>query len=303
MKINILLSAYNGEKYIAEQIQSLQEQTVKDWTLWVRDDGSSDKTCEIVESFHNDERIKLIKGENVGVIKSFFALLKQETADYYFFCDQDDVWLPEKLELTLKEAGQHDNHSPNLYYTDLKVVNQELQVLSESMIKSQSDHANTQLVQELTENTVTGCTMMINHALAEIWQDTDDVIMHDWYLAVAAAAKGKLIYIDRPTMLYRQHADNVLGARTLTKRIRNWTNHWLRKYWWLINSSQRQAGKLLSSELSAENRRLISDYVNILGESMFERLSLLRKHGLRKNRGLHTLVFRTLIITKLGYKK
>jgi len=305
LKVNILLSAYNGEKYIAQQIKSIQEQSVKDWQLIVRDDGSKDRTREIVaELAASDSRIRLIEGENVGVIPSFFEALKQEAADFYFFCDQDDFWLPNKLELVLATADLHDNSRPVLYYTDLKVVDKELKVLSESMIRSQSDHANTQLHQELTENTVTGCTMMINHELAESWTDTDDVIMHDWYLAVAAAALGELVYIDQATVLYRQHGNNVLGARTLSKRIHNWTNGWLKKYWWLIRSSQKQAAKLLANPgLPAENRQLIEDYVSILDKDFASRRDLLTRQQLRKNRVFHTLVFRTLILTKLAYKK
>ncbi|GBG96556.1 glycosyltransferase family 2 protein [Lactococcus termiticola] len=305
MKVNILLSSYNGEKYIAEQIKSIQAQSVQDWQLIVRDDGSKDRTCEIVAGLaESDPRIRLVQGANVGVIPSFFEALKLEDADFYFFCDQDDVWLPNKLELVLATADLHDNDKPVLYYTDLKVVDKELNVLSNSMIKSQSDHANTRLNQELTENTVTGCTMMINQKLADSWTDTDDVIMHDWYLAVAAAALGELVYIDQPTVLYRQHGDNVLGARTLSKRIKNWTNNWLKKYWWLITSSQKQGAKLLAnSELSAENRQLIEDYVGILEQDFAGRRQLLKSQQLKKNRFVHALVFRTLILTKLAYKK
>lgn len=92
------------------------------------------------------------------------------------------------------------------------------------MIRTQSDHANTELIQELTENTVTGGVAMINHALAELWtgQENHALLMHDWYLALLATAFGKLIYIDQPTELYRQHSSNVLGARTLRKRVKNW---------------------------------------------------------------------------------
>lgn len=245
MSVNILMSTYNGEKFVAEQIESIQKQTYTDWNLIIRDDGSKDGTCEIIENFiNNDSRIKLIRAENVGVIKSFHELvINNNDADFYFFADQDDYWLPEKLTIMLEEAKKHDNTIPVMYYTDLKVTDKDLNVTSESMIRSQSDHANTSLVQELTENTVTGGASMINHELAKLWQTTNDIIMHDWYLAIVAAALGELVYIDQPTHLYRQHDSNVLGARTLAKRIRKWThpNLWFEKYWWLITASQKQA--------------------------------------------------------------
>lgn len=309
MKVNILMSTYNGQQFLAEQIRSIQEQSYTDWTLFIRDDGSSDNTKEILKDFeHQDSRIHLIdsdKSDNLGVIKSFHKLVNHDRADYYFFSDQDDVWLPNKLELSLKEAQNYPVDLPLMVYMDLKVVNQDLEIMTESMVKSQSHHANTELVQELTENTVTGGVAMINHALAEMWQETDDILMHDWYLALLASAFGNLVFIDQPGELYRQHSDNVLGARTLSKRFKKWIRpHILfAVYWDLIKNSQKQARHLLQMPLSQSNRELIEAFVTIMDKPMLERFRILRKYGLRKNKAFHTLVFTTLIVTKFAYKK
>ena len=309
MKVNILMSTYNGQQFLAEQIRSIQEQSYTDWTLFIRDDGSSDNTKEILKDFeHQDSRIHLIdndKSDNLGVIKSFHKLVNHDRADYYFFSDQDDVWLPNKLELSLKEAQNYLADLPLMVYMDLKVVNQDLKIMTESMVKSQSHHANTELVQELTENTVTGGVAMINHALAEMWQETDDILMHDWYLALLASAFGNLVFIDQPGELYRQHSDNVLGARTLSKRFKKWIRpHILfAVYWDLIKNSQKQASHLLQMPLSQSNRELIEAFVTIMDKPMLERFRILRKYGLRKNKAFHTLVFTTLIVTKFAYKK
>ena len=309
MKVNILMSTYNGQQFLAEQIRSIQDQSYTDWTLFIRDDGSSDNTKEILKDFeHQDSRIHLIdsdKSDNLGVIKSFHKLVNHDRADYYFFSDQDDVWLPNKLELSLKEAQNYLADLPLMVYMDLKVVNQDLEIMTESMVKSQSHHANTELVQELTENTVTGGVAMINHALAEMWQETDDILMHDWYLALLASAFGNLVFIDQPGELYRQHSDNVLGARTLSKRFKKWIRpHILfAVYWDLIKNSQKQARHLLQMPLSQSNRELIEAFVTIMDKPMLERFRILRKYGLRKNKAFHTLVFTTLILTKFGYKK
>lgn len=309
MKVNILMSTYNGQQFLAEQIRSIQEQSYTDWTLFIRDDGSSDNTKEILKDFeHQDSRIHLIdsdKSDNLGVIKSFHKLVNHDRADYYFFSDQDDVWLPNKLELSLKEAQNYLADLPLMVYMDLKVVNQDLEIMTESMVKSQSHHANTELVQELTENTVTGGVAMINHALAEMWQETDDILMHDWYLALLASAFGNLVFIDQPGELYRQHSDNVLGARTLSKRFKKWIRpHILfAVYWDLIKNSQKQARHLLQMPLSQSNRELIEAFVTIMDKSMLERFRILRKYGLRKNKAFHTLVFTTLIVTKFAYIK
>ncbi|MGQ7319238.1 glycosyltransferase family 2 protein [Streptococcus suis] len=309
MKVNILMSTYNGQQFLAEQIRSIQEQSYTDWTLFIRDDGSSDNTKEILKDFERqDSRIHLIdndKSDNLGVIKSFHKLVNHDRADYYFFSDQDDVWLPNKLELSLKEAQNYLADLPLMVYMDLKVVNQDLEIMTESMVKSQSHHANTELVQELTENTVTGGVAMINHALAEMWQETDDILMHDWYLALLASAFGNLVFIDQPGELYRQHSDNVLGARTLSKRFKKWIRpHILfAVYWDLINNSQKQARHLLQMPLSQSNRELIEAFVTIMDKPMLERFRILRKYGLRKNKAFHTLVFTTLIVTKFAYKE
>ena len=309
MKVNILMSTYNGQQFLAEQIRSIQDQSYTDWTLFIRDDGSSDNTKEILKDFERqDSRIHLIdsdKSDNLGVIKSFHKLVNHDRADYYFFSDQDDVWLPNKLELSLKEAQNYLADLPLMVYMDLKVVNQDLEIMTESMVKSQSHHANTELVQELTENTVTGGVAMINHALAEMWQETDDILMHDWYLALLASAFGNLVFIDQPGELYRQHSDNVLGARTLSKRFKKWIRpHILfAVYWDLIKNSQKQARHLLQMPLSQSNRELIEAFVTIMDKPMLERFRILRKYGLKKNKAFHTLVFTTLIVTKFGYKK
>ena len=309
MKIHILLSTYNGEQFLAEQIQSIQQQTVQDWKLLIRDDGSRDRTREIIQEFvAQDSRIHWInenESKNLGVIKSFHNLAQFEEADVYFFSDQDDVWLPQKLELSLAEARKYPAEMPLLVYMDLTVVNQDLEVLSISMIRSQSGHANTELVQELTENTVTGGVAMVNHALIQLWNQTEDILMHDWYLALLATAFGKLVYIDQPGELYRQHEHNVLGARTWSKRIKKWLRPSLlfRMYWDLIKKSQQQAAFLLDMPLSAEKRELVAAYVTILDQPMHERWRILRQYGLRKNKAFHTLVFTTLIISKFAYRR
>ncbi|MEG3311658.1 glycosyltransferase family 2 protein [Streptococcus sp. SS-4456] len=309
MKVNILMSTYNGQQFLAEQIRSIQEQTFSDWTLLIRDDGSSDQTKDLLQDFaRQDSRIRLIDVEeqnNLGVIKSFHRLVQYEKADYYFFSDQDDVWLPDKLEVSLQEARLYPTDQPLMVYMDLTVVNQDLQVMTESMIRSQSHHANTELVQELTENTVTGGVAMINHTLAELWSETEDILMHDWYLALLASALGKLVFIDKPGELYRQHADNVLGARTLSKRFKKWIRpHILFKvYWALIKNSQNQASFLLDKPLSPADRELVQAFVTIMDKPMLERYQTLKKYGLRKNKAFHTFVFTTLIVTKFAYKE
>ncbi|KAF1219960.1 glycosyltransferase family 2 protein [Streptococcus agalactiae] len=313
MKVNILMATYNGEKFLAQQIESIQKQTFKEWNLLIRDDGSSDKTCDIIRNFTaKDSRIRFInenEHHNLGVIKSFFTLVNYEVADFYFFSDQDDVWLPEKLSVSLEAAKHKASDVPLLVYTDLKVVNQELNILQDSMIRAQSHHANTTLLPELTENTVTGGTMMINHALAEKWFTPNDILMHDWFLALLAASLGEIIYLDLPTQLYRQHDNNVLGARTMDKRfkiLREGPKSIFTRYWKLIHDSQKQASLIVDKYgdiMTANDLELIKCFIKIDKQPFMTRLRWLWKYGYSKNQFKHQVVFKWLIATNYYTKR
>ncbi|HGD3839177.1 TPA: glycosyltransferase family 2 protein [Streptococcus agalactiae] len=313
MKVNILMATYNGEKFLAQQIESIQKQTFKEWSLLIRDDGSSDKTCDIIRNFTaKDSRIRFInenEHHNLGVIKSFFTLVNYEVADFYFFSDQDDVWLPEKLSVSLEAAKHKASDVPLLVYTDLKVVNQELNILQDSMIRAQSHHANTTLLPELTENTVTGGTMMINHALAEKWFTPNDILMHDWFLALLAASLGEIIYLDLPTQLYRQHDNNVLGARTMDKRfkiLREGPKSIFTRYWKLIHDSQKQASLIVDKYgdiMTANDLELIKCFIKIDKQPFMTRLRWLWKYGYSKNQFKHQVVFKWLIATNYYNKR
>lgn len=313
MKVNILMATYNGEKFLAQQIESIQKQTFKEWNLLIRDDGSSDKTCDIIRNFTSkDSRIRFInenEHHNLGVIKSFFMLVNYEVADFYFFSDQDDVWLPEKLSVSLEAAKHKASDVPLLVYTDLKVVNQELNILQDSMIRAQSHHANTTLLPELTENTVTGGTMMINHALAEKWFTPNDILMHDWFLALLAASLGEIIYLDLPTQLYRQHDNNVLGARTMDKRfkiLREGPKSIFTRYWKLIHDSQKQASLIVDKYgdiMTANDLELIKCFIKIDKQPFMTRLRWLWKYGYSKNQFKHQVVFKWLIATNYYNKR
>ncbi|HEO8205250.1 TPA: glycosyltransferase family 2 protein [Streptococcus agalactiae] len=313
MKVNILMATYNGEKFLAQQIESIQKQTFKEWNLLIRDDGSSDKTCDIIRNFTaKDSRIRFInenEHHNLGVIKSFFTLVNYEVADFYFFSDQDDVWLPEKLSVSLEAAKHKASDVPLLVYTDLKVVNQELNILQDSMIRAQSHHANTTLLPELTENTVTGGTMMINHALAEKWFTPNDILMHDWFLALLAASLGEIIYLDLPTQLYRQHDNNVLGARTMDKRFKilhEGPKSIFTRYWKLIHDSQKQASLIVDKYgdiMTANDLELIKCFIKIDKQPFMTRLRWLWKYGYSKNQFKHQVVFKWLIATNYYNKR
>lgn len=220
-KIAILMSTYNGEKYLSEQIQSILDQTNHDWHLYIRDDGSTDGTQQIINEYANqhDNITFFNKGhvKNLGVVKSFMDLLSHVDSDFYMFSDQDDYWKPFKVAVTLSAMLKQQYESlPICVHTSLKAVDE---TLKNKPAHVQDKRAWDGFEKLLFLNCVTGCTAMINRQLkAAINFDQIDykrVYMHDWWFALISSAFGKLVYVNKETMLYRQHGDNVEGgART-----------------------------------------------------------------------------------------
>ena len=224
--IDILLATYNGAAFLDEQLDSIAAQTHQDWRLIARDDGSSDRTPEILDAFrtrHPDQVVVLADGEgNLGLVQNFSRLMAHSDAPYAAFCDQDDVWIPEKLELSLAKMRElereHGAEVPLLVFTDLMVVDQDLKVIHDSFWRYSNlrpDRSNS-LNRLLFQNVVTGCTALMNRALMGRSKPVPaEAGVHDWWVALVAAAFGVSGYIAQPTVRYRQHGQNLLGAKTL----------------------------------------------------------------------------------------
>ena len=216
--IVILLSTYNGEAYLKEQLDSLYSQTYKNIQVIVRDDGSSDKTLDILNSY---DVVLLQSTKNVGVKKSFSMLLEyaihETNANYFMFCDQDDVWEKDKIENTsikMKELEIKYPNKPLLVHTDLKVVDENLNILNHSFwkyekLKPTENNFNRLLIQ----NTITGCTVMINQRLAQLSVPIpSESILHDYWIGLVASYFGKIGILEKQTILYRQHDKNSVGS-------------------------------------------------------------------------------------------
>jgi rhamnosyltransferase len=221
----IVLSTFDGAAYVGAQIESLQRQSMSDWSLLIRDDGSTDGTVEILRSYAaEDARIRIIDDsmKRLRAPRSFGVLLQAAYdggAEYVFTCDQDDVWLEHKLEhllglMTEREADRGARR-PVLVHSDLTVVRDNLSVVSGSFMRLQRiHHTETRALSVLlAQNFVTGCALVVNRPLLRIALPMPAVLMHDWWLAQVASACGSLVYSPEPTVLYRQHASNVVGAR------------------------------------------------------------------------------------------
>ncbi|MEP7729347.1 glycosyltransferase family 2 protein [Marinomonas primoryensis] len=221
--IQILLATYNGEKYLANLLDSLVAQTYQYWELLIHDDGSVDKTFDVLLSYQErySDRIKILDdGIVMGNARDNFAhLLTISTADYVMFCDQDDVWLPEKIEKTfhkMQELEHCHGSLPILVHTDLMVVDESLVCIASSMFDYQGLNKSTKgLLQVLAKNSVTGCTMMVNRqAILVSTPILPSAIMHDWWMAANVVKVGGVVeFVDEALIHYRQHSVNSVGAK------------------------------------------------------------------------------------------
>lgn len=297
-KLAILLATYNGEKYLRPLLDSLFSQQEQEWDLLISDDCSKDATHNILNEYvqRYPNRVILTKNERAfGSAKSnFFHLLRQaEGYEYLMFCDQDDVWKPEKVNITLRamqELEHGDIKTPCLVHTDLTVARADLSVLHESFMESSMlDPSRCALKQLVIQNIVTGCTMMINAALREkvlLPADENSIRMHDAWCALWASAIGRIGYVKEKTILYRQHGTNVVGAKNVNslRYLLHYLCHGKQNRQALVEA-ERQAGVFLNAAkdvLNDEQKQLLSDYSTMRKKGKINRVRIIFKHGIWK---------------------
>lgn len=217
-KVDILLATYNGEKYLKEQLDSILNQTYSNFRLLISDDMSTDNTRKILDEFkEKDNRIEVfLQKENHGVIENFEFLLKNVKSNYYMFSDQDDIWLKDKIEKSVKKIEEKKS---NLVYSNLEVVDKDLNTIYKSYWKLKGIENKIKRYNNFDalylNNFVTGCTIISRKDLIEkilpLPKDTK-YILHDYWLALIVSQHGKITYIDEPLIRYRQHKDNKIGS-------------------------------------------------------------------------------------------
>lgn len=297
------MAVYNNADYLKIQLQSLLNQTLDSFKIIIRDDCSTDHSVAIIEKFidENPGKIYLIKGtQNLGAKGNFAELMQHSRADYIFFCDADDVWIPSKIEdsfcLMKKSEEQYGVNTPLLIHTDLSVVDKELHLIDSSFwdYSCLNPDAAFFLNRLLVQNVVTGCTMLINKPLLKLANPLpSEIIMHDWWLALVAAAFGQIAYIKKPTILYRQHGKNDTGAK-------NWKNKALYISRFQMSLSLKgkmelkknfektvlQAAQFLNrykNSLNPKQKEIIQDFVRLLSVNGLQRRYLFLKHRYFKN--------------------
>jgi glycosyltransferase involved in cell wall biosynthesis len=298
--VEIVLAVYNGARYLPALLDSIQAQTHSDWRLWVRDDGSSDDSVAIIRArAAADGRVAVLHsgGPPGGATRAFAWLLDRLPGDagYVMCADQDDVWLPYKVERTLRamldaEAGQ--TRRPVLVHTDLAVVDERLEPIHRSFWEfSQLPPEPVTLRRYVVRNSVTGAALMVNRALVDLACPIPrDAMFHDWWLALVGAAFGRVVAVREPTILYRQHGKNAVGAydRRITLRAvaRSIATHregtrWFREK---LAETARQAAAFLDRygpALSEADRVFLREFA-----ALPEQPLLRRKRGLLRLRTL-----------------
>lgn len=261
--ILVLLATCNGAAFLEAQLASLQAQSLPHWRLLARDDDSTDATPHILRTWaaRHPERIALLEDHagRQGVVGNFARLLAAGDAPWFMCCDQDDVWLPDKLALFAARMAALERRlgcdTPILIHSDLTVVDRELAPIAASFWRHQGLDAGRggRLRALLRRNVVTGCACMGNAALRRLAVPVPpEVLVHDWWLALLAAAAGHIEVLDRPTVLYRQHGANQIGSRRV-----GWAallGSWLRHPHWEIAAIARRLRRRQSQAMALQRR-------------------------------------------------
>ncbi|EIV5267514.1 glycosyltransferase family 2 protein [Klebsiella pneumoniae] len=223
--VSIALATYNGSRYINELLNSIKLQTYNNFIIHVCDDGSSDNTLELLHQhpLYNEGRLIVhdVTGGQ-GALKNFKRSLSYCDTDYICLCDQDDYWMPDKLETLLSIMKDKENEigEPVLVFSDLEVVDSTLNCIHKSFFRISNKSNQCRNPEDfLISNHIPGCVMMFNRSLKNLFDPIpDDVRMHDWWIALIAAYYGNIFYANKPLIKYRQHGGNVVGASGMFKQ-------------------------------------------------------------------------------------
>ncbi|HDH1530152.1 MULTISPECIES: glycosyltransferase family 2 protein [Klebsiella pneumoniae complex] len=305
-KIAILLCTYNGEKYLKEQVDSIISQTHKNWVIYVSDDGSTDGTIAILEEYQNQlgkDRLCITHGPRRGFAWNFISSLQKngQECDYFAFCDQDDIWCATKLEDALNAVKAHCSAHDNeyvLYGSRTFLIDSQGQKCGASPCFQRPFGLQNALVQSFSG----GNTMLLSHRLKEIiesFPDDMEIVSHDWFLyLVCSALGGKIIYDEKPKVLYRQHGDNLVGSNLglsskLTRLKKIYSGDF--KRWNEVN--ERNLFYLMDN-ISPENREVISTFYHKNKLAPFWRLRSFIHAGVYRQSKFETIFF--MIMSFMG---
>lgn len=296
----VVLSTFNGERYLREQLNSLLGQTYKNIKIVVRDDGSKDETCEILGCYLRDHNnVDVLFEHNIGVVASFLRLLDlvPPDAEYIALCDQDDVWKEDKIERAISLISRVEAVNPAMYCGAVEVVDEDLKHLG---VKKQVEREPS-LRNALVQNVATGCTTVLNRAALKLVTGKKIAVskigMHDWWLYQVISAFGVVLFDETPKILYRQHGGNVIGS---SSGIKLWVNR-IKRY--LGEDKRRircQAEELLhvyGENMCKKNYKLVSEFLKrTQGNNIVDRLAYAIHTPVYRQRLVDDIILRTLIV-------
>lgn len=307
MSIDILMATFNGAKYLRNQLLSLQQQTYDDWTLWVRDDGSTDDTVHIIRKFAKfDRRIRIVdegSGQHLGPGKNFMGLTKYSTAEYAIFCDQDDIWFEKKLEILVDFAEKNFNTDiPCLVYCDAHGYSDAEGVITFDGVSRA--HAKSLSEFLFFNGGYLGCSILFNRRLCLVASDyrADYYYLHDDVVSLLAHSFGCVYFLPKKLMLYRQHASNfttgnVMDLRTYLRRIFNIKLYVLSAKHYKEKEAFYIAYK---DDLDDDAKRLFAAYLDFPKETLFKRILLIVRHGFSLGGSRLKLLIKTIIRRPIG---
>lgn len=280
--IDILLATYNGEAFVEEQIRSIMAQTFSQWRLLVHDDGSEDHTIAIIQRLcHEDKRIVLIQDEeqHMGVARHFIHMLQYASAPYCMFCDQDDVWLPNKVEKMLAEIQKYDPTIPQVVYSNAYLWNPEQGILSNKNTLT----FPTTLRQMLFLNTgIQGAAAIFNQAMCSyLCTPLSTYAMHDHALLLTGICFGQVHYLHQSLMYYRQHASNLTGQApgSIRKKIQLlWQNRHVPLVSRLHLDGLAAFFARFHRELSGDDAQIITIFLRMPEQSFLTRMWMIIRH-------------------------
>jgi len=318
-KIVIVLASFNGADFLHQQLDSLIAQTESSWSLLIRDDGSTDKSREIIQYYSNrDDRIHLLTDDRdtTGSALGNFSILLEAAfesgAAYIFCCDQDDVWEPNKLELVVVRLKQLEGigRVPCLVHHDLAVVDQSLELIADSFAElmrlKPGSASNPQRL--ISRNEITGCALACNRELLGLALPiSDQAVMHDWWLGLFAAFFGSLEFMPQCLVKYRQHDKNAIGAKSFwhgLNPLTNWIDGWHRgndEFYDTVKQA-RAFREVLATRVGEQSEDYVrlKLYIALPASTRLQRLQCLRRCGMWRSHWVlnFILIMRMLLLPR-----
>lgn len=283
--VAILLSTYNGELFLKEQLDSLIAQSHSNWTIFASDDGSTDETLAILEKYQTklgDDRLILLNGPRQGFAKNFLSMVKNTSikADYFAFCDQDDIWLPERLSTAITTLQPIPSNQPALFCSRTRLINEEGRQIGLSPLFSKPTSFKNAIVQSIAG----GNTMLFNRKARELLANTCTekiIISHDWWLyMLVSGCGGHVHYSPQPLVDYRQHGNNLIGSNSSFRdrlvRIGKIFEGTFREW----NENNLLALSTFKEYLTPESLRALEQFQECRHTSLCRRLTLINASGL-----------------------